>query len=56
MTAEYYEAAAASVIDRLKEQVASVEETGAAAVNFLAASAAIRSQIELNIAEKLSAE
>lgn len=55
MTAEYCEKAAAACADRALEEAAAAGQ-GRDALNILAACAAIRSQIELSLAEKLAAE
>ena len=54
MAADYYDHAAAAAAERAMERAAAQKE-GGAGVNILAAAAAIRSQIELSLSEKLSA-
>ena len=54
MAADYYEKAAAAASERAMERAAAQKE-GGAGLNILAAAAAIRSQIELSLSEKLSA-
>ena len=53
MAADYYDHAAASAAERAIERAAAQKEDGAG-LNILAAAAAIRSQIELSLSEKLS--
>lgn len=54
MAADYYDHAAEATAERAMERAAAQKE-GGAGLNILAASAAIRSQIELSLSEKLSA-
>lgn len=54
MAADYYDHAAAFAAERAIERAAAQKEDGAG-LNILAAAAAIRSQIELSLSEKLSA-
>ena len=54
MAADYYDHAASAAAERAMERAAAQKE-GGAGLNILAASAAIRSQIELSLSEKLSA-
>lgn len=56
MTADYYERAAAAAAARTLEQAAALDRQGEEGLNILAAGAALRSRIELILAEKLSAE
>lgn len=56
MTADYYEVAAAHAAERTRERIAAIEFEGETGVNLLAASCAIRSQIELRLAETLMAD
>ena len=54
MVAEYYDHAAAAAAERAMERAEARKNDGSG-VNLLAAAAAIRSQIELSLSEKLSA-
>ena len=54
MMAEYYEHAADDAARRTLQRAASVEPDGSGAAELLAASCALHSQIELNLAEKLA--
>lgn len=55
MTADYYDVAAAHAAERTMERAAAIEFEGETGVNLLAASCAIRSQLELRLAEKIAA-
>ncbi len=54
MMADYYESAAARAVERTMERAAAMEPKGGAGVSLLAATCAIRSQIELRLAEMIA--
>ena len=54
MAVDYYDHAAATAAERAMERAEARKDEGVG-VNLLAAAAAIRSQIELSLSEKLSA-
>lgn len=55
MTAGYYDIAASHAAERTLERVSAIDFEGDTALKLLAASCAIRSQIELSLSEKLAA-
>ena len=55
LVADYYEHAAAQAVERTLERVRAIAFEGETGVRLLAASCAIRSQLELCLAEKLAA-
>ena len=55
MVGDYYEVAAEHAAQRTIERAAAIEFEGDSGVNLLAASCAIRSQLELRLAEKIAA-